>query len=476
MELIHRLGFRILADMSTTGISFIRFRALAFALIAMVLTVGACLATPLDDYVAKPDTNYAYYVEGKIAGEGYTAYHISMTSQQWRLDSEVDDTLWQHWITVIKPDEVSGNTGLLWITGGSSGQDAPEVDEGFAKIAVQRRTVVAIIKNVPHQPLLFADMSEPRTEDKIIAYTFDKYLNGGDAEWPLLLPMVKSVVRAMDTMTRHIAEVTSGKVAVDRFVLSGGSKRGWTTWLAAAVDPRVAAIAPAVIDVLKLDDQMRHHRAAYGFYSDAIAPYGEMNIFGRIETPKGKELSGIVDPYSYIDRLGMPKLVINGSGDQFFLPDSSRFYFHDLIGQKSLRYIPNADHKLNGSALDSLAAFYLSILESKPMPEFSWSISPGNGRIAVKTSTVPLEVKMWRADNPSARDFRLETIGPAWRSTPLLANEAGGYIASVDAPSKGWTAFFVELAFDAGHGMSHVLTTDVSVIPNRLPHAQAAAE
>ncbi len=161
--------------------------------------------------------------------------------------------------------------------------------------------------------------------------------------------------------------------------------------------------------------------------------------------------------------------MVNGSGDQFFLPDSSRFYFHDLIGQKSLRYIPNTDHGLNGSALDSLEAFYLSILESKPMPEFSWSISPGNGRIAVKTSTVPLEVKVWRADNPSARDFRLETIGSAWRSTPLATNEAGEYVASLDAPSKGWKAFFVELTFDARHGMSHVLTTDVSVVPDRLP-------
>ncbi len=456
------------------GVFLIRFRTFALVLIALLLAAGTCLATPLDDYVAKPDTNYAYYVEGKVAGDGYTAYQIFMTSQQWRVESEVDDTLWRHWVTVIKPDGVSGNTALLWITGGSSGKDAPPIDEGFAKIAVQSRSVVAIIKNVPHQPLLFPDMTEPRVEDDIIAYTFDKYLNGGDAEWPLLLPMVKSVVRAMDTVARHIDDVTAGKVGIEKFVLAGGSKRGWTTWLAAAVDPRVAAIAPAVIDVLKLDEQMRHHRAAYGFYSDAIAPYGKMNVFDRLGTPKGKELSAIVDPYSYIDRLGMPKLILNGSGDQFFLPDSSRFYFHDLIGENSLRYLPNADHKLNGSALDSLAAFYLSILESKPMPEFSWSISPGNGRISVKTSSVPLEVKMWRADNPSARDFRLETIGPAWRSTPLAASEAGGYVADVDALSKGWTAFFVELTFDAGHGMSHVLTTDVSVVPNRLPHAQVA--
>jgi len=445
-------------------------------LLATLFTAGVCLATPLDDYVAKPDSHYAYSIENVVEGGGYTTYTISMTSQQWRVESEVDDTLWQHWITIIQPDEVSGDTALLWITGGSSGEDAPPVDEGFAKLALQSKTVVAIIKNVPHQPLLFADMTKPIGEDDIIAYTFDKYLNGGDAEWPLLLPMVKSVVRAMDTITLHIHEVTSGKVAVDKFLVAGGSKRGWTTWLTAAVDPRVVAITPAVIDVLKLDEQMRHHCAAYGFYSEAITPYKKMNVFDRLGTPMGKQLASIVDPYSYIDRFDMPKLVINGSGDQFFLPDSSRFYFHDLIGQKSLRYIPNTDHKLNGSALNSLMAFYLTILESKPMPEFSWSISPGNDRIEVKPATPPVEVKMWQAENETARDFRLETIGPVWHSSPLDANEAGEYVARLNTPTKGWAAFFVELTFDAGHGMTHVLTTDISVIPNHLPHAQAVAE
>ncbi|MEN8255858.1 MAG: PhoPQ-activated pathogenicity-related family protein [Verrucomicrobiota bacterium] len=448
------------------GVGFNCFRVLA----AAVLVAATSLATPLDDYVAKPDTNYAYHVAGVIDGSGYTAYNLSMVSQQWRCGSEVDRPLWRHWLTVIKPDEVSGSTGLLWISNGVIGDGPPAVDEGFAKIAVESRTVVAIVKDVPNQPLRFKDETFPRSEDDIIAYTFDKYLNGGDAEWLLLLPMVKSVVRAMDTVNRHIDTVTSGAVSVEKFVLAGGSKRGWATWLAGAADPRVAAIAPAVIDVLRLDNQMKHHHGAYGFYSDAIAPYEKMNIFDRLGSPKGKELSAIVDPYSYIDRLNMPKLVINGSGDQFFLPDSSRFYFHDLKGPKFLRYVPNADHGLD--ALGPLAAFYHTILDSRPMPEFSWSISSDGDCITVRTVTSPVEVKVWRAKNKSARDFRLETIGSKWRSTSLEANKNGEYVASVAMPAKGWTAFFVELVFDAGHGMTHVLTTDVSVVPNRLPHSQ----
>ena len=43
----------------------------------------------------------------------------------------------------------------------------------------------------------------------------------------------------------------------------------------------------------------------------------------------------------------MPKYIINGSGDQFFCPDSSQFYFNDLKGEKHLRYVPNVDHSVD---------------------------------------------------------------------------------------------------------------------------------
>ena len=51
----------------------------------------------------------------------------------------------------------------------------------------------------------------------------------------------------------------------------------------------------------------------------------------------------------YLDRLTLPKYVVNAAGDQFFTPDSSRFYFDDLKGPKYLRYVPNGDHSLRGT-------------------------------------------------------------------------------------------------------------------------------
>lgn len=67
------------------------------------------------------------------------------------------------------------------------------------------------------------------------------------------------------------------------------------------------------------------------------------------------------DPYEYRARLTMPKMIINATGDQFFVPDSSRFYFDALPGEKHLRYVPNADHSMRHTDVDeTVLAFYRS--------------------------------------------------------------------------------------------------------------------
>jgi PhoPQ-activated pathogenicity-related protein len=442
------------------------------ALVVLILAAAqfAC-GTPLDDYVAAPDASYRYSVLKTVAGPGYTAYILDMTSQSWRSKDEVDRTEWQHWLTIVKPDKASGDKALLWINGGSNSRPAPtSPDMMVVGVALGSGAIVADLKMVPNQPLNFPDGGRPRSEDAIIAYTFDKCLRTGDNTWPLLLPMVKSAVRAMDTIQSHLGSLDTGAVDVKQFVVSGGSKRGWTTWLTAAVDKRVVAIAPAVIDVLNMDEQMRHHFAAYGFYSDAIADYGEMKVFERLDTPEGQALAAIVDPYAYRSRYTMPKYMINSSGDQFFLPDSAQFYFHDLLGEKYIRYIPNTDHGLNLDAAQSLVAFYQSMLTGSPRPKFSWSVKD-DGSIEVKTTTTPTAVKLWQATNPKARDFRLEIIGPVWKSSPLSPHGAGTYIARVPKPAEGWTAFFVEFTFDSGGPMPYKFTTEIHVVPETLPFA-----
>ncbi len=444
-----------------------KFVTLVLVLVAGQLAVG----TPLDDYVKAPDENYSYSLVNTIAGVGYTAYVLEMTSQSWRSKDEVDRTLWKHWLTIIKPDKVAFDKALLWITGGSNDRPAPtEADSMVAGVAVLSNTVVAELRMVPNQPLNFPDGGRPRYEDGIIAYTFDKYIETGDSTWPLLLPMVKSAVRAMDTIHSHILSVSEGALDINEFVVSGGSKRGWTTWLTAAVDKRVIAIIPAVIDVLNMAEQMKHHFSAYGFYSDAIEDYEEMDIFSRLDIPEGRKLREFIDPYEYRSRYMMPKFMVNSSGDQFFLSDSAQFYFHDLPGPKYLRYVPNTDHGLNEDAVGSLSAFYGAILKGSPLPKFSWKVRD-DGAIEVDTETKPMAVKLWQATNENTRDFRLETIGAVWESTDLGPRGAGTYVGKVAEPKKGWTAFFIELTFDSGGPMPHKFTTEIKVVPDTLPFA-----
>jgi len=441
---------------------------MVLVLVAAQFAVG----TPLDDYIKAPDANYRYSVVNTIAGAGYTAYVLDMTSQSWRSKAEVNRTLWKHWLTIVKPDRATSNKALLWITGGSNNSSAPtRADSMVAGVAVLSNTVVAELRMVPNQPLNFPDGGRPRSEDAIIAYTFNKYITTGDNTWPLLLPMVKSAVRAMDTIHSHILSVSKGKLDINEFVVSGGSKRGWTTWLTAAVDKRVIAIIPAVIDVLNMAEQMKHHFSAYGFYSDAIEDYEDFNIFSRLDIPEGKKLREFIDPYEYRSRYTIPKFLVNSSGDQFFLSDSAQFYFHDLIGPKYLRYIPNTDHGLNMDAFTSLSVFYGAILKGLPLPKFSWKVRD-DGAIAVNTQTAPTAVKLWQATNENARDFRLETIGAVWESSPLTARSGGTYIAKIAKPKKGWTAFFVELTFDSGGLMPYKFTTEVHVVPETLPFAK----
>jgi PhoPQ-activated pathogenicity-related protein len=164
--------------------------------------------------------------------------------------------------------------------------------------------------------------------------------------------------------------------------------------------------------------------------------------------------------------------VVNAAGDQFFTPDSSKFYFDDLKGPKYLRYVPNADHSLRGSdAGDSVLAFYRAIVEGKTLPKFKWTMGK-DGSISVETQTKPLQVNLWQATNPKARDFRLMTIGKAYKSSPLEANDKGVYVGRVAKPEAGWTAFFVELVFNSGDEKApYKFTTQVQIVPDILPHS-----
>jgi PhoPQ-activated pathogenicity-related protein len=428
------------------------------------------VATPanaLARYVGQLDNNYHWELHDFDQHFGWNSHTITMRSHRWRRNSEVNRAIWEHDLSIIEP-WFADNECVLLVNGGSNDSDPPEdVQSEFAAIAFLYGVTYAEVDEIPNQPLFFVDeVNNARTEDEILAYSLDKYLTTGDFKWPVHLAMTKSVVRAMDTVQKRLPYI-------QEFLVAGGSKRGWTAYLVGAVDPRVEALGLLSIDIPNFEANTKHHFEAYGFYTPAVRDYTAYDLFCRVNTPRGQELLQMIDPFSYFSKYTMPKFLLNSAGDQFFLPDSSRFYYSSLPGPKWLRYTANTDHSQaqDLTVIPTLLQWADKVLDGNPLPQYGWSFEP-DGSIRVQTVTRPVSVRLWQAHNPNARDFRLESIGAAWTNSPLLDQGGGVYLGFVPEPAQGWSAFFVDLDF--GEGI--ILSTEVAITPDTLPFAGQACQ
>ncbi len=456
--------------------------SLVAVFLSVLLTHSGAFATALDDYVARPEPSYGWRQDASLSyssvGIDVTAYRLELTSQEWRSPSEVDRTLWKHWVMVFVPTPGYKDTALLEISGTNNTDTAPTLDPSDlsnivrAQYASLTGSILVVLGQVPNQPLQFSDETFGRSQDRIIAYSWDKFLDGGDNYWPVQLPMVKSVVACMDT----IQTFQSG---VEHFVVVGASKDGWAAWLTAAVDSRVNAIAPIVSDLLNLKRSFAHHWACYGFWSSALTPYEGMGIFDRWPTQRAQELVEIVDPYFYLDRpsLHVPKYITTSAGDEFFVLDSAQFYMDEVQGETHLRTVPNTDHGLTDKEMDvlsSLLVVYDSLLTNQTRPQYSWVLE-NDGSTTITVSETPKQVNLWQADSPDFRDFRYVSTGPAWTSTPLTPQSPGVYVADPGIPATGWRAYFVELVYDYSTSSPDIgdsdyyFTTEVRVLPEIRP-------
>ncbi|MEM8865798.1 MAG: PhoPQ-activated protein PqaA family protein, partial [Planctomycetota bacterium] len=377
------------------GLALLSMSYLGLPLSADAESIVAPPATgALQTYVNQADPAFEWEIVRRRQNGSGVELIVEFTSQTWRSDGEVDRTKWRHGLKLLVPNDADPQTALLSIGGGVNDGQAPGGSSGEARqVALATSSVVAELTAVPNQPLEIGGDGQPRYEDNLLARSWRKYLETRDPTWIAQLPMTKAAVRAMDVVQEVLATETdlpvAKKLAISRFVVTGASKRGWTTWLTAAVDPRVCAIAPMVIDLLNIRESSRHHRAVYGFWAPALEDYERQGLADRLNDPALDTLLQIIDPYHYRDRLTMPKLVINATGDEFFLPDSSRYYFDDLQGEKHLCYVPNASHGLNRLAVDTLIAFHHCVVNDRERPTVEWTVS-GEGKACITCSEKPV--------------------------------------------------------------------------------------
>lgn len=419
-------------------------------------------ASPLRKYLEKPDNSYAWSKrrEGQL-GTG-TFVELTLTSQTWR------GIVWKHQLYIIKPSKVSNaSQGLMMIGGGrwrpeleappQEGDQLPREAQLLAQAAELIKSPVAVILHVPHQPIF-----DGMVEDEIISYTFEQYLKSRDEEWPLLLPMVKSAVRAMDAVQDFSKK--EWQLDIKNFTVTGGSKRGWTTWLTGASDSRVNAIAPMVIDVLNMPAQMKHQLATWGKFSEQIEDYTRRGIQQQMDTPPGRRLNEIVDPFAYRALLKQPKLILLGTNDRYWPLDALNLYWPELVGEKHVCYVPNHGHSLRdpNRVIGGIVAIHRAVSGEIRLPRLSWDLNSGNDglRLSVVSDIKPEKVLAWIATAPT-RDFR----DARWEPKELQLN-GKGYDHLLPTPESGFAAMFGEAIFPSDV-MPFYLSTNVKIIEAR---------
>ena len=432
----------------------------------------------LRKYVNLDDGMFSYQQVLSIPQSGFSVHVYKLTSQKWRSDSEVDRTIWEHRLTVVVPDNISSDTAILFIFGDKNNagflNPDPDIIQTLGTFAMLSGSVAAAVSQVPNQPLLFLDEpSTGRSEDSLVAYSWDTAMGSNDYTWAAYVPMTKSVVKAMDAV-QAAANDLQLNVRPKKFTLVGFSKRGAITWLTAAVDDRVRAIAPGVFDTLHFAPSVENQRETYGKFAPSLRVYDERNVLDRFRTDEGRQLIETVDPFEYRGSIAIPKYIMNATGDEFYPPDSSLFYINQLPGETLLRYLPNTDHSGSNGGLENaifgLLAWYQRIVLNVPRPTLNWKLDQASNHLSVTVSDPSATALLWSAHNPDARDFRLETFGPNWTATPLSFNPDGTLDAALQIPENGWTASFIQVTLNGIAGFPETYSTPVYILPDARPY------
>jgi PhoPQ-activated pathogenicity-related protein len=448
---------------------FLFILAVYFCFVTGYAQQSATPETALDAYIHNNDPTWGWEVRNVYQIDNTKAYSLLFISQKWH------GILWKHELIIFVPESVKQDGALLFITGGSVNDGIP----GFSKdddatslflsaLADRNNALVCILKQVPNQPL-YGGLKE----DALISYTLNEFRKDKDYSWPLLFPMTKTAYKAIDAIQEFAAQELDRQV--NRFLVSGASKRGWTTWLTGALqDPRVEAIAPMVIEMLNMPVSLDYQKQLYGEYSEEIQDYVNLEIPQAIHSEFGSAAVQMIDPYSYREKLTMPKLIIMGTNDPYWTVDAIKHYINDIPGHNLLHYVPNAGHGLGDKvqAFGALSAFFSLMFDKTDNPVCEWNLVEKGKNIDLQVKTSPdklIGAALWTSVSDS-RDFRKA----AWTKSdiPIDAKNRTAVNVRIKYPKTGFQAFYVDLIYKDPHGEEYSVSTRTYVSDNKKVFVQ----
>ena len=204
-----------------------------------------------------------------------------------------------------------------------------------------------------------------------------------------------------------------------------------------------------------------YHKVTWGDYSIQIEDYVELGIAQQLITESGRSLVQMVDPYSYRKKLTMPKMLLMGTNDEYWPVDAVKNYIDSIPGENSICYIANAGHNLGDKrqALNTLSAFFANTLTGSPYPRCNYSVTEQNSTIRLKVETTAhqlADARLWTSSSAD-RDFRDEK----WSSTSLGVLGKPEVSIEMNYPKTGYTAFYVELVYQAPKGHEYTESTRI---------------
>jgi PhoPQ-activated pathogenicity-related protein len=205
---------------------------------------------------------------------------------------------------------------------------------------------------------------------------------------------------------------------------------------------------------------MPHQLEMWGKYSPQIDDYTRRGLQEKLATEQGQRLGTMVDPYSYLDRLTMPKLIVNGTNDPYWTVDALNLYWDDLPGEKLVLYAPNSGHGLDDRVrvLNTMINFSRLVAAGEPLPHLTWSHEQADGkaRLTISSQPTPVGASLWvaRADECDFRPVQ-------WEALPM-EDGGDGFVGEQPVPDEGHMAVFGEATYEIG-GRQFKLSTQIAV-------------
>eukprot|EP00908_Phaeocystis_cordata_P015448 Transcript_26603.p1 GENE.Transcript_26603~~Transcript_26603.p1 ORF type:complete len:529 (-),score=185.38 Transcript_26603:1381-2967(-) len=514
-------------------------------MLASILSVTV-LGNALDGYVGKQDPNFKWHdtnVVVKFPLLRAEAHILNVTSQQWLTTAQAvgpNGALWTHQVAVVLPKTRAANgTAVAVMTGGCNEgppKPPPHDDEYLllaATVADLTGAVAIVIYQIPNCHIVYpSDPSrKARSEDAMIAWAWRQFVEDPthDPRWLPRLPMVKAGFACMLAAEQFVAgratAVEGADAPIDGWVVSGASKRGWTSWMVGAVAaggtcdwcPKVVGLVPLVPIVPFLNHSVHLQRRSLGGFTFAFIDYLQAGVLKSFDTPTFQQALAIIDPSYYAFRLGsLPKLSVVSSDDEFMQLDWTQHGWATLPGETHLLVAPNSEHSLASAVpevVESIAAFVASLAAGEPAaarPRFSFARDNSTGGLTVQVpagAARPSKARLRFAETISTtrRDFRWVRAANAslpgdecelpdvplekpvfgggnclqpivWEAEELKPTSApdGGltYAANPKPPKPGhWRGYYIELSYPSvQHPKLHTqVSTPGFVWPDTLP-------